>query len=332
MKFIKQWLILSLSIILITAACGGNQPQQSDLPPLRLGVNPWAGYSSVYIAAEKGFFEQQGVKVEIVKYDTTDASLADFAGRKLDLNLGLVPDSLAQAAAGIPVQVVWVFDNSAGSDVVVGRSDLKNPEDLKGKRIGVTFGGFSHIFVVTALAKYGIQDTDVTFVNVRENEIQAAIAANQIDAGHTWDPYLSEAVKSGDNIIFTSKDTPGLIADALMVHTEVVEKRRDEITKILRGLIAAYDWWQTNPDEGNKIIATAIGAKPEDMAAIFAGIQVFSLQDNVTAFDPATQGTVSIYQSSQIAIDILIKDQIIKNPPDPKTVINPSFVQALSGK
>lgn len=330
----KKLLTLILSALLaslLLGACGTNTPpqQETDLPPMRIGYSPWASYSLAYIAQEKRFFEQEGVEVEIVA-GTYDGTAVDFASKKLDANMTVLSDCIAQAAAGIPLQVVWVFDNSAGGDVVVGSGALTGPEDLRGKRIGVAYGSFGHIFVIEGLAVFGLTQDDVTIVNVLPENVPAALAADEIDAGHTWEPYLSEALDNGNKVLFSSADTPGIIADVLVFQSSVIEERPGDVQAVVRALVQADAFWRENAEEGNTITAQAMGVPPEEMPAILSGIRIFSVSDNLTAFDPAGQGPESLYQSGRIISDLFVANEIISQAPDLESVLNPSFAQALS--
>src|SRR4051794_6359197 len=111
--------IVSLSLLLlaglILSACGATTAAvPTATTPIRIGTNAWSGYGAIYIAASKGLFTQSGLTVELVNYPTYDQAAADFAAKRLDANLAVMSDAIAEAAAGIPVQMIWETDNSNG--------------------------------------------------------------------------------------------------------------------------------------------------------------------------------------------------------------------------
>lgn len=332
MLTMKRLTIISTLLLvgMLFSACGSNATSNSAFPTLRIGINPWVGYGILNIAVEQGFFEQEGITVELVN-STYDDGAVDFAMKRLDGNSMVFSDSIAQAAAGIPLQVVWVFDNSAGGDVVVGTEAVAGPADLRGKRIGFSYGTFSQLFVLSGLANYGLNPEDVTVVNLPQADIPAALANGTIDAGHTVDPYLSEALNNGGHVLFSSAETPGVIVDALVFQAEVIEDRPDDVQAVVRAVANATNWWQANADEGNTIIAQAMEIPAQDMAAILSGVQIFGVENNLVALDPATQGSESIYESARFASRLFTESDIIEQSPDVETLINPAFVQALMG-
>jgi NitT/TauT family transport system substrate-binding protein len=324
---------LATTIVLFTAiilsACSSVAPAPSaDLPAIRIGGNQWIGNGPLYIALAKGFFAKEGVKVEFVNFDSTSASDNAFATKQLDAVLTSLPDVVAQAAAKVPVQVVWVTDSSQGADFVVGTSAIKSPADLKGKRIGMAYGSFGHFFVLSGLAKYGISRDDVTIVNVTVDGIPQALADGKIDAGHVWDPYAAEAIKNGAHVVFTSADTPGAIDDIMAFQTSVTQKRPDDVKAILRALQAGSAYWAANPDEGNQIVAKEIGASPSDIPGILQTVHLPSVSEVQAALDPNSPS--SLYKSVSIIGDFFTKEKVIQQAPEPQTLLNSTFVASLS--
>jgi NitT/TauT family transport system substrate-binding protein len=328
---------LSLSILLIlaliVAGCGAQTaPTPVPAEPLRIGYNQWAGYGAVTIASEKGLFKQAGVNVELVLYASLDVANSDFAAQKLDGNLSTLTDGVALAANGLPVEVIWICDNSSGGDVLISSKGITDIKTLKGKKVGLNFGTFGHLFVLKGLANAGLTPSDVSVINVRGEDVPKALANGEIDAGHTWDPFLAQALKDGGNVLFTSAETPGVIVDNLLIRSDVVQKRANEVKALVKAIAEAEVWWRANPDEGNKIIAKAIGVAPEEMPAILAGIKVFSLKDNLEAFKPADQNPQGMAASVQSNIDFFVTQKIIKQAVDVTSFTNGSFVQAAAQK
>ncbi|HLY28841.1 MAG TPA: ABC transporter substrate-binding protein [Aggregatilineales bacterium] len=311
------------------SACSSVAPAPQPTPsPIRIGVSPWVGFAPLYIARDKGFFAKEGVAVDVVNFDTYDEANTTLASRGIEGNVTVLSDTVAQAAAKVAVQDVWVFDESQGDDVLVGNDSIKSPSDLKGKRVAFSYGTFGQVFVLTALAKYGLSRSDVTVVNLPGENVPDALASGKIDAGHTWDPFLGQALKNGAHTVLTSKDTPGIIVDVLVFRTDVTTNRANDVKAVVRALLNADEYWKQNPDEGNKIVAKAMGVAPGDIPAILTGDRIYSLADVQAAFDP--NGAQSIYQSAKTISDFFVKEQVIKQAPDFQALINPTFVQAVS--
>lgn len=328
-RLLASFFAFTFSIML--AACGAApQPSPTPLPPLRIGYDQWIGLSGLYTALDKGYFKQDNVNVEWVYYDSYDKAAADFAAQKLDGNMGVFSDIVAQSAANIPLQTVWITDTSAGADIVVGSSAVATPQDLKGKRIGLSYGTFGQAFVIAGLAKFGLTSDDVKIINTSAEDIPQKLASGEIDAGQTWEPYASTAVSKGAHVLFTSADTPGIINSGLFFRTDVVTKRFADVKAVIQTMLKGQDYWQKNPNDANVAVAKALGAQPGDIPGYLQGVKILSPADDLAIF--TASNTPSLYTSAKTISDIFLKAGVIKQAPDVNAIINPAFAQALAGK
>ena len=320
--------LVLLSIVLITA-CNSTTTVVTSRPqslPLRVGYNLWAGQFPMAIAQEKGFFQAQGVKVEPIFSENYLLPLSNFSANKNDgvaLPLGSVMSTLGQNP---DAKIVLVTDQSAGADAMVAQRDIKSVADLKGKRIGTKLNDFGELFVTKILETQGLSSQDVSLVNIEAEAIPAFLKSGEIQAGQTWGPYLSQAVKSGAKVLFTSKQTPGLIPDVIMFHSNVLRDRPQDVKAFIRAWFQAQDYWKANPEESKAIIAKTLKIKPETIST--DGIQLSTLQDNLKAFTPGST-TESLYHTAKLYADFYTRTGGLSAAPDIQKLIDPSFVQQL---
>ena len=318
--------LLLLSIVLITACNSTTTVTYLPPPPLRVGYSLWAGHFPIAIAQEKGFFQAQGVKVEPVYSENFLVPLSNFSANKNDgvaLPLGSVMSKLGQNP---DAKIVLVTDQSAGADALLVQRDIKSVADLKGKRIGTKLGDFGELFVTKILETKGLSTQDVSLVNIEAEAIPAFLKSSEIQAGQTWEPYVSQAVKSGAKVLFTSKDTPGLIPDVIVFHSTVVRDRPQDVKAFIRAWFQAQDYWKANPEESKIIIAKTLNIKPETIST--DGIKLSSLQDNLKAFTPGST-TQSLYHTAKLYADFYTRTGGLSAAPDIQKLIDSSFVQQL---
>lgn len=330
----KMKSVLLLAAVLLVAftatACGSQTDAASNRPtgPLTIGTNEWPGFGILQIAEVKGFFQQEGVDVQLVPFDAPTQTTQAFAEKRLDGFVSTISDAVAQAAAGISVQVIWLVDQSLGGDVLVARQAESVP-DLRGKRIGVAFGTFGHVFTSVLLQQAGLEESDVTIVSLDPVEIPDALEAGIIDAGYTYDPFLQEAVRNGAVILGSSADIPGIVIDIISFQKDSIEADPDRVQRFVRAISAAQAWWAENPDEGNAIVGEWMRLTAEDIAASMPLMRLYSAADNLAAMDPASQDSGSAYRGAQYALDTFMQAGLIEAPVDLESVINSSFVQSL---
>lgn len=319
-----------LLVSLVLSACEGFGRQLVSEDPITIGVGRWAGYGAIHIADARGYFEEEGVSVRVMVLGTYENRVELFSTGELDGTTLVSIDVLRIAAEGTSLQSVWACDTSNGGDVLVASSDVAGVEDLAGRPVAYTFGSFGHLFVSEGLQHYGLTEDDVTHVNVGGEELADALAAGEVDAGHTWNPHVTRIIESGGQILFTSAETPSLIVDHLVLHTDVVEQRPDDVQAIVSALARAVDFWQDSPEEANAIVAQTLGAPVEEIPAFLENDRIYSLEDNRVAFDPTTTDPRSLYQNAEVAANFLVSHEIIDQAPNIEAIINPSFVQAVS--
>ena len=110
---------------------------------VKITMHKWPGYAHSYIAQEKGFFEDEGVNVELVLIENIDDNIQYFKDGKADAAFGLQSDAMLLSAEGILLKIVYIADFSNGGDAIVSKLNLKTITDLKGKKMGIwtTFNG-----------------------------------------------------------------------------------------------------------------------------------------------------------------------------------------------
>ena len=115
-------------------------------------------------------------------------------------------------------------------DVIIGNlnNSITNTTlgDLKGKKISVEgINSFSHLFVLKALENVGLGEGDIGISRVPAQKITENMEKGTIVAGHTYEPYTTEALKKGYKILFAAGKIPGIITDVLAFHSDFVEER-----------------------------------------------------------------------------------------------------------
>ncbi|MBW4683031.1 MAG: ABC transporter substrate-binding protein [Microcoleus vaginatus WJT46-NPBG5] len=324
-RFVSLFL---LTLVLITACdrTPSVTPQSEAPPALTLAYSLWPGYFPLVIAQEKGFFTQQGVKVELVYSENHQAPLSDFSAGKYDgmaITLGSFMSSIDKITGS---QIVLITDRSTGADAIVAQPTIQSVSDLKGKRIGVKLGNFGELFVTKMLEQNGLDPKDVTLVNLEAESIVQSLKNGNIQAGQTWQPYVFQAVQSGKKVLFTSKQTPGLIPDVVVFRSNVLRERPDDVRAFIRAYFQAQDYWKTNPEETKTLIAKTLNLKPEEIST--QGLELQDLKNNLAALTPGST-TESLYYTAQLYADFYTRTGGLSTAPDIQKLIDPSFVQQL---
>lgn len=321
---VRSPLVISIICCLLVCLLWGcqNPPASVKRSPLKLACITFVGYRPAIIAQEKGFFKAQGVDVELSYVDFAQLQQADFSAGKYD-GIGLTLGDFIILSANNPnMQSVLVVDETNGADVVVAQPEIKTVQDLRGKKIGSNLGGFSEVFVTEMLRLSNLTTDDVNLVKFDALEIPQRLKNNDIQAGHTWEPFVSEALKQGAVTLFTSKQTPGLILDLVAFRNETIRDRPEDVRAFVRGWLQAINFWEQNLKDGNEIITKALKIPIETIS--LDGVNLTNLQENQQFF--GSDNPNSIYNTAKIYADFFIRSGNVTRIPELKSLFNSSFL------
>jgi len=315
--------------LLTLSACQGAAPPpatSAPRPPLRFAYDLWPGYYPVMIAQDQGYFKEANLTVEAIKPENTDEALGGFASGKYDFVAVSLADIINLTRTTPDLRFVFASDFSDGGDVALVPADsaIKTVADLKGKRIGTNLGGFGEIFITAVLENNGLSSSDVTWVNVDASKVPEALKTGQLDLGHTWEPYVTEAKGQGGLALFSSHDTPGLVVDGIAVRGTVAQERPEDVRAFVQAWFKAVAFWKANPTEGAAAAARQLKIAPETIS--LDGIKLLTLEDNQALFKPGTTSE-SVYFTAQKNIDFFVKAGTLTAAPDVNKMVDPQFLK-----
>lgn len=276
-------LALALSGCAGGGADAGPASEEGDSEAITMGTQPWLGYGQWYVADDQGFFGDRGVDVELSSFNDDASVNAALVSKKLDMaNVG------AQAALqfieeGLDVSIVLLLDSATDADAILSADGaVSSVSDLKGKHVAFERGATSEILLAEALSEAGLDFDDVEAVEASADQVAPMLLAGQVDAGVTYEPYISEAVSAGKGVetIATAGEFPGLITDVLVVRNEVLEERPEDVTEVLGAWDDAVAFYGENTDEARAIIAQGVGSSADDLETAFDGVHYYTVDEN----------------------------------------------------
>jgi len=316
-----------LAVILLIAGCA--QKKTEEKKKIKIGICIWPGYAHAFIAKEKGLFRKNHVDVELVLTKNYADILELYRNGKVDGLFGVYADLFILNSEGISTQVVYVVDYSDTGDVIIGKPKFSSLAELKKGKVSCEgLNTFSHIFVLKALEKSGLKESDIQFEIIPAMDVLTALEKGQIDAGHTWEPVTSQALKKGYKILGKAGDVPGLITDVLAFRAQVIKERPDDIQRIVKALFEARDFVYSKRDEALEMMTRAEGMSREEMEKGIDGIRQPDLKGNIKAMQKSKE-TTSLYRSGEIITDFYLNRGQLSQVPNLDEIIVPKFVIQL---
>lgn len=289
---------------------------------LRIGHGDWVGFTPFLIARENGYFNDAQIKVDLVKISSVQERFAALAAGNIDGIVTSLDTAVLYWKPDSPYKIVLALDESSGGDGIIAQSNVRSIANLTGKKIGVSVGSGSDYFLDYVLKQNHISQNDVTLVNVPQDRALQTLRAGVVDAAVTWDPYLADAIRQGTRVLITSKATPGLIVDVLVLRSDVLRKQPDVVNKLQEAWDNAINYLNTNPQQAFLIIQKNMSSSDKSIADIKAnlrGILFYNSERNKQFLNCNTPGC-AVYTIS-FAINFLNKISALKTQIKPDDLL-----------
>jgi NitT/TauT family transport system substrate-binding protein len=205
------------------------------------------------VTVKEGSPEKNAIKELELGYADFGVASADQVIRALDKGADVVV--LAQLFQVNPMQWIYRAD----------QSEIKILSDLKGRRIGITFGGNDETIMKTILAKSGLADKDVKLSGVRFDF--TPFLKKQVDV---WPVYLnSQGVilqdklsREGEPVYFFNPSDFGVnfVANSIVTSGKMIKNHPDRVKLFLGALL---DAWEAAMDPANEAAVLGVVKKKD---------------------------------------------------------------------
>ena len=226
----------------------------------------------LWIAHEQGLFTKQGIDAQLIHEVTT----GDFQFRVFG-----TPATIAAAAGGRDLKVLAALDSGRVTSHLVARPDIKTPDDLRGKRFGVTrIGTGFWIFSVLALdhLKLDPKRDRIDFVEVGGDvpQLVQGLETGKIDAA-MLDPAQSTQLKGKGFSLLLDMYPANISAvqQVLVVNGTYFREHPDVVEKVVAGLVEGIGFSLSPPNKETVLKTLMARLKISDSAAAESGYQNF---------------------------------------------------------
>lgn len=314
--------IIPFIYLLLFAA---SPPAIAAQAPLQVGINLWVGWMPWWIVEQKGMLKAHNVNAKLRFFGVQSESMIALAAGNLDACSLATNDVISVNKAKSATSIVLLNDESSGADMMITRG-IKSGKDLSGQKVAVEVGGVSHYFLSKILEKNGLTEKNIVLANMSAADAGAAIIAKRVNVAVTWEPYASQAIKSGGVALFTSKDTPNAIVDVLAVRNEVIKQRPADVKQLINVWFEALKFIKTNPEEAFAIMAKASDVTVPEFMEMWRGVKIYTLNDNLAAFGSTAQPG-PYYKTVDDMSAFMVKQKLIEQPVSSKSMLNSSLLK-----
>jgi NitT/TauT family transport system substrate-binding protein len=238
--------------------------EAGEMDRLDVIILPYITYAPYYIAIEEGYFEEQGIEVEVVNMTNTEEVMPALSSGQVDVASGLISSGMLNAIArGADVRITadkgYIDPDGCVNFSVIGRSDLvesgqlETADQLAGKTVNVVPATWLEYFFETVLETGGIGLDDVNTVNIGSPSTIDGLASDQLDAVVNSEPWLTILKSNGHGEVLPPAQelTPNESVAVQIYGPNLLNDNRELGVRFMAAYLRAVEQYAEGPTERN---------------------------------------------------------------------------------
>ena len=217
-------------------------------PPLKMTLfgQPSVNNDAIWMAFEKGFYQQEGLDVTYRLFPSGTTAFQAFQTGQGDIVMtGDLPSVQYFFRVKGDYRTIAAIERDAKGYVVVARKEITKPQDLAGKTIATRVGSTGSWFISEYLTKNGVDPAKVTVKNLDTQVLPAALCGGDIAAFFIWQPVGSRTLEICPDKAHYLSDASGYIQGYLVAGARpewlASAQGKDIATRWLRATIKGRD-------------------------------------------------------------------------------------------
>ncbi|HEY7062813.1 MAG TPA: ABC transporter substrate-binding protein [Chloroflexota bacterium] len=237
------------------------RPAVQPLNPIvrvKYGTQEQVSGASLYIAAEKGYFAEEGLEVEFTRIGGGPDAAPALATGDLDFAQGAMdPATFNAILRGIPLKFVTHLSLNREDAVTSGlmiRQDVidsgryRDPQDLRGLTVGTgpAAGSITELFLSRVLDHWGLTLADVQPVNLSYVDMTTALSNARLDAAWNIQPFITALESRGvaKMVAPLGQFYPGAVTNTLLISPVFAERQPEAARRFVTAQVRGQrDFW-----------------------------------------------------------------------------------------
>lgn len=251
--------LLLAAVMLCTMLAGCGEKQQNDTDELReinvvLDWYPNALHTFLYVAIERGYFAEEGLKVNLQFPTNTNDAMSLVAAGKAEIGLYYLHD-LIQARTNQDVKLKSIgalLQSPLNAIVSLKDKNINSPEDLVGKTIGYSGTPLSEAMVAAIMKHAGVDPASVTMQDVGF-DLMSSMTTGNVDAtiGCMINHEVPQMENEGFDVSYfdlTEYGMPNYYEEIILASDATIENDADMLAGFLRACQKGFDDFKADPD------------------------------------------------------------------------------------
>uniref|UniRef100_UPI00260420A3 ABC transporter substrate-binding protein n=1 Tax=Fusobacterium sp. TaxID=68766 RepID=UPI00260420A3 len=257
MKKIKY--IVLMLLMLVVVGCGGAKEEKTekklDTVDVVFDWYPNAIHSFIYNAIEKGYFEEEGIKVNIHFPSNASDPMALPAAKKADIGIYYLHHLvMARANENIPITSIGAITQKPLNVIIaLKENNITRARDLENKTIGYSGGPLSEE-ALKAMVEFDGGDPNKVKVMDVGFELLTSMITKQVDAtiGGLINHEVPVMIEKGfpvDYFYCTEYGMPNYYEELFVANDELIKERKDVYIRFLKACNKGFKDMLNNPEE-----------------------------------------------------------------------------------
>lgn len=231
------------------------------------------GFIHLYTALDHGLLEKYGLKPSHIFIRGSSVSLAALASDEIQFLYCAADATIPGMAAGIDAKLV-AAPLVGLPYVLLARKDIKRPEDLRGKVIGVTRpGDLSFRLTRAVLRKFNLSEEQVKIrpIGGSQSERYQAMVQDIVQAIIVTPPLDVRGQRDGFNLIFRLEELKlPFIYSSVHTNSKTIRERPWLVQRFVAAMAEAVDFVEKNPEKAKASVGRVLKLKdPEALQSAY---------------------------------------------------------------
>ncbi|HEY6364518.1 MAG TPA: ABC transporter substrate-binding protein [Candidatus Binatia bacterium] len=248
-----------------------------------------------WIAAEAGLFKKYDLEIPLVFVTPGAPAVAAILSGDSEVAVIGAASITRPFVAGNKDPVIIGGIKSLLTHSIIAKPDIKRPEQLKGKRIGVSrIGSNPHYFAVQALRHFGIDSREVSYIQAGgAPETLAALVAQGIDAAVLTVPTDAQALKLGYHYVIYGPDLRiAYAATTFTTRRSIIAKRGPVIGRFIRAMAESAKIMHTDKEYTYKVLGKYLRVDDRKLLEASYNVEIKALEPRLAIKLEGLQSTL----------------------------------------
>jgi ABC-type nitrate/sulfonate/bicarbonate transport system substrate-binding protein len=280
--------LIVLATMAVAAAAGAQGPRRTLVIGMPV-TPPNLPHLGVYVAKELGYFEEEGISLDLASFESGLQSLRGGVSGSVDL-LGASAEPVINAITrGAKIRTIFSYAHKL-TVVMVVQKGIQKAAELRGKNLGIQeVGAFREVMTRAVLQTAKLTQQDVNYIPVSSAGYISALLSNKIDTAilHIDQAYMARTKEASLHILVPLWEImPSYWYGTFSATEEFLRKDPDLLTRAVGAIVRAHRFMYRNRDRTLELASKYTGYPKEVLSPAYdalAAAKVWPVNDGMPA-------------------------------------------------